>query len=103
MAGNPPTRTVPEVGASRPQTILIVVVLPAPLGPRKANSSPPRTSRSRSSTARLLPKTLVTPRNSIIGPSGPHRQSKRNVPGNATGQPAAGALTDDRGPGRPGL
>ena len=36
----PPTRTVPELGASSPQIILIVVVFPAPLGPRNANSSP---------------------------------------------------------------
>ena len=36
----PPTRTVPAVGRSRPTSILMVVVLPAPFGPRKANSSP---------------------------------------------------------------
>ena len=47
----PPSFIVPEVGESNPVSIFIVVVLPAPLGPRKQNSSPLGTSRSRPSTA----------------------------------------------------
>ena len=34
------SRAVPEVGRSRPSSVRIVVVLPAPLGPRKPNTSP---------------------------------------------------------------
>src|SRR5262245_49482752 len=56
----PPTRTLPDVGNSRPHIILMVVVLPAPLGPRKANSSPCRMSRLTSWTAVLVPYCLVT-------------------------------------------
>src|SRR2546421_8015207 len=55
----PATRALPLLGRSRPTSILMVVVLPAPLGPRKPNSSPAPTSRSRSSTAVRLPYRLV--------------------------------------------
>src|SRR5438132_112902 len=50
----PATRALPLLGRSRPTSILMVVVLPAPLGPRKPNSSPAPTSRSRSSTGLRL-------------------------------------------------
>ena len=43
--------TVPLVFASVVVRIEIVVVLPAPFGPRKANSSPAPTSKLMSSTA----------------------------------------------------
>ena len=39
----------------------MVVDLPAPLGPRKPKTSPGRTSRSRRSTAVVVPKRLVRP------------------------------------------
>ena len=39
----PPTSTVPEVGSSRPAARLRKVVLPAPLGPTRATSSPAST------------------------------------------------------------
>ncbi len=39
----------------------MVVVLPAPLGPRKATVSPGRISRSMPRTACTSPKSLVTP------------------------------------------
>ena len=42
---------VARVGVSRPSQISIVVVLPAPFGPRRPKHSPVRTSRSRPSTA----------------------------------------------------
>ncbi len=41
----PPISAVPEVGFSRPLSMLMVVVFPAPLGPRKPNISPLRISR----------------------------------------------------------
>src|SRR5262245_45801690 len=59
-------RTVPTVGNSRPHISLMVVVLPAPLGPRKANSSPGSIRRLRRSTAVLVPYFLVTLSSSII-------------------------------------
>src|SRR5579862_4794131 len=43
----------------------MVVVLPAPFGPRKACTSPVRTVRSRPSSAVALPKRLRSPRASI--------------------------------------
>jgi hypothetical protein len=50
---------LPAVGASRPQIMRIVVDLPQPLGPRKPNTSPRRTSRSMPSTAVKSPKRLT--------------------------------------------
>src|SRR6202162_4438044 len=49
----PATRAVPELGSRRVISILIVVVLPAPLGPSSPNSSPGRTSK-------LMPRTAST-------------------------------------------
>src|SRR5579885_3020790 len=63
--------TRPEVGASRPTIIRMVVDLPAPLGPRKPVTSPARTSKLRPSTATVDPYRLVTSWISIIG-SGVH-------------------------------
>jgi hypothetical protein len=51
---------VPEVGLRRVFNILIVVVLPAPFGPRNPKISPSLTSKSIASTALTSPgKTLV--------------------------------------------
>src|SRR5215471_12108256 len=52
--GLPSTWPLPLVGKIRPMSILMVVVLPAPLGPRKPKISPRRTSSDRSSTARTF-------------------------------------------------
>src|SRR5262249_33104117 len=54
----PRTSTSPEVGSSKPSRISIVVVLPAPLGPRRPKHSPVRTSRSRPLTASTGPVRL---------------------------------------------
>src|SRR5262245_48694459 len=56
----PSTLTSPVVGCERPSTMSIVVVLPAPLGPRKATISPCWSSRSMPRTACTGPKVLVT-------------------------------------------
>src|SRR5262245_40779716 len=61
----PPTRIWPAVGNSRPQINLMVVVLPAPFGPKKAKSSPGSIRKLRLSTATLVPNLLVTSINSI--------------------------------------
>jgi hypothetical protein len=49
----PRTRADPLVGSSRVMSILIVVVFPAPFGPRRPNSSP-------ASTEKLTPRTAST-------------------------------------------
>ena len=46
MMSCPSTVTVPSVGLTMPQMMLISVVLPAPLGPSNAKISPRRMSRS---------------------------------------------------------
>ena len=50
-----PIPSQPALGKSRPHISLMVVVLPAPLGPRKANSSPLAMESDRSRTATVLP------------------------------------------------
>src|SRR5579871_4329545 len=79
--------TAPDVGKSRPHIILMVVVLPAPLGPRKANSSPAAISRLSSWTAVLLPYCLVT-RSSLIM-SGVQESNATSARGFALHDPAA--------------
>src|SRR5215470_321131 len=60
VTGSSPSRAiVPLVGRSRVVSIWIVVVLPAPLGPRKAKISPARTSNEMPSTALTSPKVLT--------------------------------------------
>src|SRR5687767_15419037 len=51
--------TVPCVGLIRPTSMRMVVVLPAPFGPRKPKTSPGRSSKETSSTIVRLPMTLV--------------------------------------------
>jgi hypothetical protein len=56
---NPPTRASPEDGGKRVVSILIVVLLPAPLEPSKPNTSPALAVRVRESTAVNVPKRRV--------------------------------------------
>ena len=51
----PSTRASPRVGRNSPSRARIVVVLPAPLGPRKPVTRPASTAKERSSTATVLP------------------------------------------------
>src|SRR5476649_1668475 len=68
----PSTRTVPDVGKIRPRINLIVVVLPAPLGPSNPKTSPRRTSMVKLSSDRTVGrpqisvKTLVKPEHDRI-------------------------------------
>ena len=50
---------VPDVGGIRPESILNVVDLPAPLGPRNPRISPGHTSKLKSRTALRGPKFLL--------------------------------------------
>src|SRR4029450_4790608 len=65
--GSPPSsRAVPASARSSPSRTRRVVVLPAPLGPRKPCTSPVRTSRSRPSRARVGPKVFTSPEIEIV-------------------------------------
>src|SRR5258708_30905642 len=57
----PSRRASPAVGRRRPVSILMVVLLPAPLGPRKPKNRPPPTRKDNRSTAVVWRKTLVNP------------------------------------------
>jgi hypothetical protein len=59
VRGRPATIAVPEVGAMRVPKARTVVVLPAPLGPRKPKTSPYPTVNDTSSNATRAPKRLV--------------------------------------------
>src|SRR5258706_1704599 len=95
----------PEVGASSPVSILIVVDLPAPLGPRKPKNCPAVTRRSTLSTAVSAPKRRVSfsvtmARSVIVFPraNSSHENLSTNTPclGRATRQrkPALTILLD---------
>src|SRR5450759_4696463 len=59
------TVACPDVGRASVHSMLIVVDLPAPLGPRNANTSPSETSKLIPSTAVNSPNRLVSARTSI--------------------------------------
>src|ERR1051326_5804009 len=63
---NPFTCASPELGGSRVVSILMVVLLPAPFGPSKPNTSPRSTSKLTPLTAVCSPKCLVRPCTSMI-------------------------------------
>src|SRR5512141_2144504 len=67
-AAAPSTLALPSLARSRPSSSRIVVVFPAPLGPRKPKTSPSATSSERSSSARTLPYFLPRPRVAIAAP-----------------------------------
>src|SRR5262249_37152478 len=57
----PATVARPVVGGRRPHSILMVVVLPAPFGPRNPKICPPSTCNDRSATASSVPKRRPSP------------------------------------------
>src|SRR6266540_3462864 len=66
LAGSCPiTRTSPLVRSRKPSMISTVVVLPAPFGPSRANTSPWRTERSMPRTAWTSPYDFVSPLTSM--------------------------------------
>src|SRR5918996_2223982 len=66
----PSTRASPASGRNRVASMRIVVVLPAPFGPRTPYTEPLRTARSTPSTARVSPKDLTRPVASIASVEG---------------------------------
>src|SRR5262249_6316177 len=65
--GAPSTVPPPPLGVTRPRSILSDVVLPAPLGPRKPNTSPGLTRIDRSVTATVDLNSLRRPHVSMTG------------------------------------
>src|SRR6266849_5793911 len=63
----PSMSAVPEVGRRRPHSIRSVVVLPAPLAPRKPNTSPRIAWKLTPSTAASAPYRLTSWRASTAG------------------------------------
>ena len=87
----PATVALPEVGMARVHRILIVVDLPAPLGPRKPNVSPDLTSKSIPRTASISPYRLVSPLTRTAGwPSGDAPPGRSVSPARAGGALAVG-------------
>src|SRR5262245_42585100 len=62
----PRMKMSPVVGISSPAIMRRTVVLPPPLGPSRASSSPSWTSKLTSSTAATSPKRLLTWRSSML-------------------------------------
>ncbi len=70
----PRNSIVPASAGRTPETRLTSVVFPDPLGPINPWIVPRSTTRSRPSTARTPPNSLVSPRTSRTGPSGAGRR-----------------------------
>lgn len=64
MTSNPEIRACPDVGFSKVVRIIIVVLLPAPLGPKNPKISPSSTEKETSFTAITLPNDFV--RDSVL-------------------------------------
>src|SRR4051794_17055675 len=62
----PATCALPDVGLASVQSMLIVVVLPAPLGPRKPNTSPGPTANETPRTASISPNDFFSALTSIM-------------------------------------
>src|SRR6185312_8418700 len=65
--GSPRISMVPDVGVARPIKHLIVVVFPAPFGPRNPKKDPRATVRSRPSTAGFAPYSFFKSRTTMAG------------------------------------
>src|SRR3712207_9189285 len=95
--GRPLTSARPDVAGTRPVIIRIVVVLPAPLGPRKPVTVPDSSSNDTSSTTVRSPYFLVRPLTVIISASSDRLvRSPREIPGPNRPVPAADPTTPAR-------
>src|SRR5258708_29724433 len=81
---------VPALGESSPESMLMNVVLPAPLGPITACTSPGRSSRETSLTAARPPKPFESPvtwrMGSVIGDLGRTPSEAKHQPADAARQ-----------------
>src|SRR5690348_2900136 len=82
----PSTSTCPASGRVSPSRISIVVVFPAPLGPRSPKHSPRWMVRSSPATAVTSSYFLTSPAVRIAGPSGPSGPPGPSVRGLLTGR-----------------
>ena len=90
-SGMPATRAVPEVGAISVPRVRTVVVLPAPLGPRKPKTSPGAIVKETSSKAVRSPNRLVRWSTTSAAPSGEGSPAL----GSAGGATCAGAVATE--------
>src|SRR5574342_226495 len=88
------TRAQPSVARVSPATMLMSVVLPAPLGPRSAKISPARTARSTPARATTSPYRFTSPRTSTTGGSTPRNVSPEDAAGLAPAEQGAAPLAD---------
>src|SRR5882724_11199510 len=88
---------VPTVGESRPSITRIVVVLPAPFGPRKPVTFPGWTAKLSPSTAVTGPKRLVSPLTSMTTALTEGRRCSRSGGAGCEGAGCEGAGCDEAG------
>src|SRR5689334_5451004 len=86
VTSRPRTRIRPAVGAMKPSSDLIIVLLPAPLGPRRPTAPIGKLALT-SLSALFFPYSTVTPSSETAA---------------AGGAPASGGAGDGDPPGRPG-
>src|SRR5918997_6785037 len=86
----PRTRSSPPVTGETQAIMRIVVVLPAPLGPRKPNTSPRCTVKSTPSTATSRPKRLLSAVALMSGASPADASGAGAGPGTGAGGEAGG-------------
>src|SRR5580658_1779315 len=94
----PCTVARPELGASSPHRMRMVVDLPAPLGPRKPKISPGATSKETRSTARKSPKRFTRFSSLTAGPEPlPGGASQAEACATILPNPALGVVGDGCG------
>src|SRR5438045_94496 len=95
----PAMRSAPALGGKTPARIRIVVVLPAPLGPRKPTISPAATSKEMPRSASTAPKDLVSSRTAMAAGGMRIRYTARRWSSNLA-QQLGGELVEMRQPAR---
>src|SRR3954451_19599472 len=89
----PATVARPDVGFASVQSMLIVVVFPAPLGPRNPNTSPGSTSKLTPRTASISPNDFLSSSTSITARNIQQRKSSSygifTLDGDRNGAPRA--------------
>src|SRR2546430_16416223 len=84
--GLPSSQPSPDDGLRRPSSSFTAVVLPAPLGPRKPNTSPRGTVIDRPARATVCPNLLVS--STVFTAGGPGAPPPRGAPPGFSSRPA---------------
>src|SRR3972149_10336765 len=98
VESRPRTSALPEVGRIRSSRVRVVVVFPAPLGPRNPNTAPGVTTRSPSTMPRALPYDFVKPSSRIAGTSERVQALSQALPDEGKGgsrHPTRGRVRDE--------